>query len=1484
MAIASAQFTIVDLTDVNISFTEPLASERVHEMLWLDTSVVPNRLKKWDAGLGKWEETQPTELEQLIPEVDDIGSTTPPTNASSMPLWKYQGTTYIDGGNIWTNTITANAIAAGTITANEIASGTITADSGIISDISADTIKTGTLDSDIVTITGSNNITLDSTGIYTANSSFIIDSDGNVTLVGKVTANSGAIGGWSLADSALYSGGENLSGANVVIKSGTIPAIALGTGANAMTIDGTQPGFMVDGSGKFRYYISTTDYIRMTNSKLDIKSSSFSLSSGNMLLDTNKLKFGTVTSATDTSKSGVWISGDGAMLISSSSTNFIKKTTTDLEIQSSNFLFQGGTEALGQLNINPNSIALGKPLPTLTTGSGFYVGQDGKMMVGNATGARLQWDGTDLKIYGTTGLAVTLGTTNKIAGWTITETALSSNGIEINSTGSLKGNYTSGVKGWNINSLGDAEFNNATIRGSLRSSVLEYGEVMATSGSIWVVPAAGKALENFTTSSSFDIKVTDPDGIAHATAGTLWASQDIVRIKEHLVGDFWGKITNVQDKNNYWLITVSRQYPTNQNFSFTKGVSILNYKSSGGMIQMTADEATAPYMQMGAHKGTPWNNSTTGTESRLRIGNLNSIGGYTNNVYGMIAGNDISKLGTTSFSGFSLEDVSGLRLFNTDILLYNQSVKSIEITRDGKIIAGTDTDIAGMTGTPGTVRIWAGATYDNRNKAPFRVYQDGTVTIADTKEHDRVYLGNYEAETIVARNPTSASRVYCDYASLSVGDKIYNETKDKESIVTFVSPDHEYFDISPSISEQTSGNIIIAKPYGLNVIQGRVSADVIIGGARSASFVIADGSTTPKRGIDRADYIVPVGSQTAEQIINQAILDLPEITLLTGTAAGVGNNTITLNSSAAAVQDEYTSYTIKIIGGTGQGQVRTIVAYDENRVAQVDSNWSPKPNTSSTYAITSRVGKIILLEGTFTTSTSVKLTSNTEISGQGAGTIIRFMNSANGDAFTNINTSSGNQNIFINSLQIDGNKESGTSNQRAVYLKNSFNCKISDTIIHSMRTGGIEIDNNTQDGSNIISSNFLYNNGVNNNGGGIKINGSNNDAVTGNTIEYSGYGVSIESSTGTNCQNNMVVSCNGTGIYIGNSSHIGVVGNTYNGLTGTGDGVRIEDSEHSTVQSNTVINSRVGLAIIGSSSNMVSNNRVNDSQSHGLLIGNSALKNSQDNSITNNIINGAQLQSTPDAANVFVTDTSSGNFVFGNILRGSAKYGVWLSSNAGGNTVSSNDIYDAFTTKIYNLNNTNVIVGNKTSASTVVGSWKATDNNTISYDGTVKATTFDGNATTSSKWSSPITLALTGGVTAPATNLDGSTNLSIATTLENHTHSATAGDGGQLSITGATTGTLTVARGGTGTTSFTAGRVLFGNGTSAIGSSDSLFWNNTTSKLGIGTATPNFGLDMNDDIRMRTDKTIQFGGTGATDSEAWISYNTSTKSMSFNFV
>jgi hypothetical protein len=65
-----------------------------------------------------------------------------------------------------------------------------------------------------------------------------------------------------------------------------------------------------------------------------------------------------------------------------------------------------------------------------------------------------------------------------------------------------------------------------------------------------------------------------------------------------------------------------------------------------------------------------------------------------------------------------------------------------------------------------------------------------------------------------------------------------------------------------------------------------------------------------------------------------------------------------------------------------------------------------------------------------------------------------------------------------------------------------------------------------------------------------------------------------------------------------------------------------------------------------------------------------------------------------------------------------------------------------------------------------------------------------------------------------------------------------SGVGSWKTLNNLTSGTLPVARGGTGIATLTAGYLPFGNGTGALLSDSNLFWDNTNKRLGIGTVSP----------------------------------------------
>jgi hypothetical protein len=245
-------------------------------------------------------------------------------------------------------------------------------------------------------------------------------------------------------------------------------------------------------------------------------------------------------------------------------------------------------------------------------------------------------------------------------------------------------NYTSGASGFQADYAGNLEVNNIDARGSFRCSVFTYSSILAFNGSGWWVPASGKLYADFTSVDSpttFNIDIEDPDGMTHAAAGALWATNDQIRIKEPVgtgVQDLWVTISSVSDQTTFWRLVVVKNSPgAGTNYTFTKGGAGLNYKQGNnvyGSILLTADATYSPRVSLYTHPTSPWN----GLTERLRFGNLNGFLGYTDSLYGLAIGE------TDSY--FKYDPTNKLRIKGT-----------ITITNPGDINTNTLTNGAGWT-------------------------------------------------------------------------------------------------------------------------------------------------------------------------------------------------------------------------------------------------------------------------------------------------------------------------------------------------------------------------------------------------------------------------------------------------------------------------------------------------------------------------------------------------------------------------------------------------------------------------------------------------------------------------------------------------------------------------------------------------------------------------------------------------------------------
>jgi hypothetical protein len=89
-----------------------------------------------------------------------------------------------------------------------------------------------------------------------------------------------------------------------------------------------------------------------------------------------------------------------------------------------------------------------------------------------------------------------------------------------------------------------------------------------------------------------------------------------------------------------------------------------------------------------------------------------------------------------------------------------------------------------------------------------------------------------------------------------------------------------------------------------------------------------------------------------------------------GTARGGTITTITLASTASSLPDAYVGMRLKLTGGTGNGQIATILAYDgSTQVATVAPAWVTIPDSTSAYAVAQAITAGIAVAGTTTTIT-----------------------------------------------------------------------------------------------------------------------------------------------------------------------------------------------------------------------------------------------------------------------------------------------------------------------------------------------------------------------------------------------------------------------------------------------------------------------------------------------------------------------------------
>lgn len=217
--------------------------------------------------------------------------------SSTIAGWRYSTTTYIDGGNIYTGTVTAGKITVANLAAINADLGAVTAGSVIVVN-GGNTVgvSPSATNAFYAGPTGTPTFTVTPEGVLTAT---------GASISGTLTATAGTIGGWTLGATALtatYATLSSNSGSGYMSFGATPPATY---GNNVGTWIGYASG------AKLSLYADASNFLQWDGAKLLVKAANFSLDSSGNIAATG----GTITGATvQTAASGPRVVLDSSTL------------------------------------------------------------------------------------------------------------------------------------------------------------------------------------------------------------------------------------------------------------------------------------------------------------------------------------------------------------------------------------------------------------------------------------------------------------------------------------------------------------------------------------------------------------------------------------------------------------------------------------------------------------------------------------------------------------------------------------------------------------------------------------------------------------------------------------------------------------------------------------------------------------------------------------------------------------------------------------------------------------------------------------------------------------------------------------------------------------------------------------------------------------------------------------------------------------------
>ena len=512
-------------------------------------------------------------------------------------------------------------------------------------------------------------------GIQLGNNTFGL-APFSVTKAGVLKAVAGTIGGYGISATAISSSNDNL----ILKNSGQI------TGSTVLFTGGKVGGFGI-----------TSTHITSSNLLFDSANSKLVVGSANKITiqgggTDNFITMGSKTAFAQSSTAGIILGMDNnvpSFDLTRNATNYVRfDTSTGVDIKTDTFKLDTAT-----LDIDSSTSRI-----QVVNGSSNEVIRFGEISDSAS-------DLYGLKVYDGSGTAdsntlVKLGGEgNTIGGWTITNDQIQSDNLIIHSSGRLEtADFASGVKGWRISSIGngEAEFENATIRGTLSTAVFEKETVNAVGGQLYVANSTALTGSGQISASFDTMSVVNVSGFVAGEILSLKKVTETGFTTEYVLVNSASRDDDSSDTNFAGKLMVTRGYgsgslgdsgslggtPANSQ-SYEPGQVIVSTGKVGtGYIRLNAnpnDQAT-PYMDIVERTGV----GIYDVELKTRVGDLSGLSsatlfGNANPGFGIFTENGFFKGGINATTG----SFTGVVHINTSASEIMKLGTNVDSTNDG---------------------------------------------------------------------------------------------------------------------------------------------------------------------------------------------------------------------------------------------------------------------------------------------------------------------------------------------------------------------------------------------------------------------------------------------------------------------------------------------------------------------------------------------------------------------------------------------------------------------------------------------------------------------------------------------------------------------------------------------------------------------------------------------------------------------------------